>query len=991
MKSTRQKSLPFPAAMVISLIALLPGSFGDTSEIRATTGGPNMSSATAPINHGVGAGNTPGGEPNSDGDGVPNSGDQYPNDPARWQDVPLASLAAIDISGTSTGGADATAVALDDSGNAAFAYLGSDQSGPSAKKWVNGTVDATFINVAGFPREIQLDEGHKMKAYSFYCMVNPSGNLYGTTDYVPISGDGWLGPSGYSCVNSNLETWAEDVQVYLDLYLWDSECYDCTPSGGYCGGVFYGASFGMIYHAGIRTLFDLNQEWASSTVRVIADPFQPSAMNDRGWAVGITTGNWPSVWDNDQAQLVPLDIVLGWDWTLDINDDGKVVGRATQDGFLWNNGTITYFQNLLPEKFKNQVRKISPMHIGNADASGATPILFNAESLEGEGSGSWIKRSFVLTYRPPGSASETSLARLQLAQGVSVPNVDGYHQFHSINKTGVLAALGKPTASATTTHAMLLVPADIAVDSNRDGTIRFAGNFQSTQGKPTDMTTETKPFRFWCNEDDDGTGDGAENAGGAADSADAEIKSKRDLEDFARLYVHIGAFYEELVAGSFKIGLKWSGNATGTPKVKVYKSADATGSDDYLKNDAAATAQISGTFRTALGEVSGSTPLVLPAELFAGYSEANPKVCLLFEGSGEGKGQLCITIHKADGTPLGEGPGVWLDLKQIKDMYECGYSNPVGMIAPFDRDTNFDNNTASVSSTGSSFEKPSDETKQCIIYVHGWNTDIEGYDANSATMFKRLWHRGFKGRFAALRWDTMMGGALEFESFHTSEWRGYKFGKSLQDYVTDLRSRLSGYSINVIAHSLGSAVLTSALDRGASIDNCIYTQGALSANIFDPDAPLRGGSFTTPNLAADGGYRGWLAPSAVNVVSFFNSSDVVLFGWQAYQNGKPHDASGPGQYRYTASTGRRWLEYSTGPLATRDTFDNHESMAFVAISRTAAVGAEGATGGSVDLSFNLGTLGYGTEHSPQFERHIQKNTLPYYNQMLLRFTITPNP
>jgi len=89
-----------------------------------------------------------------------------------------------------------------------------------------------------------------------------------------------------------------------------------------------------------------------------------------------------------------------------------------------------------------------------------------------------------------------------------------------------------------------------------------------------------------------------------------------NLEDFTRLYVHLGAFYQELANGTFKIGLKWSGNATGTPKIKVYKSADAAGSDSYLKNDAAATAQVSGAFRNALGEVSGSTPLVLPADVF---------------------------------------------------------------------------------------------------------------------------------------------------------------------------------------------------------------------------------------------------------------------------------------------------------------------------------------------------------------------------------------
>ena len=74
-----------------------------------------------------------------------------------------------------------------------------------------------------------------------------------------------------------------------------------------------------------------------------------------------------------------------------------------------------------------------------------------------------------------------------------------------INNSGVMIgdANKKPGNNPRT---VLLVPADIAVDANRDGTIRFAGNFQTTQGKPTDKTTEAKPFRFWCNDDDDFVG-----------------------------------------------------------------------------------------------------------------------------------------------------------------------------------------------------------------------------------------------------------------------------------------------------------------------------------------------------------------------------------------------------------------------------------------------------------------------------------------------------
>lgn len=539
----------------------------------------------------------------------------------------------------------------------------------------------------------------------------------------------------------------------------------------------------------------------------------------------------------------------------------------------------------------------------------------------------------------------------------------------------------------------------LLVDGNRDGLMSFS----DPQIRAADATGANSKFRFWVNDDDDGSGDGEEIFGSNPDSADNEVRSKRDLEDFTRLYLYFGGLQAGIVDGTFKIGLKWKNTGALKPVIKVYQAVEADGGTAYLSSETTAAAQISGDYQTAKATVSGANAAaaLLPASAFANYSAENPVAHLLFEGVSEGMGELVVTLHKADGTEIGEGPGVWLDIKNIHQMYERGLSNPLNMIAPFDRESNFDINNASVTTTGGAFQKPTDETSQCIIYVHGWNTNMEDYQRNCATMYKRLWHRGFKGRFAGFRWDTLKTSSLDTESFHFSEWRGYKFGGSLQSYVTNLKGRLPGYSINVIAHSLGSAVLTSALDRGAVINNCIYTQGALTAHVFDPNAPMRinplnpfpAGNFNTPDLAIDGGYRGWLAPSAVNVINFYNEGDQVLGWWKLSQNGKPHNASGPGQYKYTASTDRRWVEYSSGSLPSRDVFDNHESMAFVAIGRAAAVGAEGATGGAVDYGFNLGDAGleYGGEHSPQFDRHIQKSLIPYYNQMLLRFDIVPNP
>ena len=130
---------------------------------------------------------------------------------------------------------------------------------------------------------------------------------------------------------------------------------------------------------------------------------------------------------------------------------------------------------------------------------------------------------------------------------------------------------------------LYLIPAAIAVDANRDGTIAFSGEARDT-------TSQDAPFRFWCNDDQDQvTADGEKDVvpAGQADHLDDIIQGRRDLEDFTRLWLRFEAFSNEIANGTFKVGLKWK-DETDAPAIKVYKSADAAGSTSYLTNDAAA-------------------------------------------------------------------------------------------------------------------------------------------------------------------------------------------------------------------------------------------------------------------------------------------------------------------------------------------------------------------------------------------------------------------
>ena len=158
--------------------------------------------------------------------------------------------------------------------------------------------------------------------------------------------------------------------------------------------------------------------------------------------------------------------------------------------------------------------------------------------------------------------------------------------------------------------------------------------------------------------------------------------------------------------------------------------------------------------------------LMLPAEFWTGSTEQNSTKCLLFEASGEGKGQLVLTIHTADGTKIAEGGGCWLDLMNIKKMYERATATPEFIRSPHDYILEYPTDPQ-ITYDSEAFELAADEAKQLIVFVHGINgpgggaaESYNGWVNVSETIFKRLWHQGYKGRFAFFKWRINTGISL---------------------------------------------------------------------------------------------------------------------------------------------------------------------------------------------------------------------------------------
>ncbi|MDQ3566330.1 MAG: hypothetical protein M3436_20390, partial [Pseudomonadota bacterium] len=371
---------------------------------------------------------------------------------------------------------------------------------------------------------------------------------------------------------------------------------------------------------------------------------------------------------------------------------------------------------------------------------------------------------------------------------------------------------------------------ELAVDANRDGVVSF----------DQDNTTEQQAHRFWVNNDHDtkdGDGEG-EELSGDEDSADNRIQSRRDLEDFARLDIFIGDLHEAIVNGQRKVGLKWK-NTNGTaPSMKVWRNLSPGGGSEYLTDDAVAAQHVSQLINP--GHVQGTETYVIPQQFWqdAGLSASQPKGHLLFEGVTEGTGQLTLVFQDAQGQEIGEEPGPWLNLKNIRKMYQRGKAQPEDIDAPNGNIVGpFTGPMSYVDDPWNwPFEADPNEENKAVIFVHGWSMDYPNYLNFSETMFKRLWHQGFKGRFCSFRWDTLVVSQVwdidvSAGEYNRSEHRAWLYGESLRQFGDAIKG--DGFTVSLIGHSMGNVVCGSSLQVGLGVQHYVLMEAAVPAGSFD--------------------------------------------------------------------------------------------------------------------------------------------------------------
>lgn len=606
-------------------------------------------------------------------------------------------------------------------------------------------------------------------------------------------------------------------------------------------------------------------------------------------------------------------------------------------------------------------------------------------------------------------------------------------QEHEMADSSGSSRITKTFGTGTPLAASRILPLPepvLSIDANRDGRIDFG-----------EAGSQARPLRFWINNDSDWPNNDEEEENSVTDGSDTSIGNRRDLEDLLFVKFFIPEEFTRLAAeGRASIGLRWKPlPREPMPKVRVFRPHPSiTKQEDYLWNLNRAELQTQGArYSRETLLVDGGRIQNLPRGFLHytadGYAHSEPQ-CLLIEGVGKGMGQLCMVLSTPDGRTT-EGPGVWLKFMDVLEMFE----NAQGVLPP---GGNLAADQLTAQRAGgvypnppdhaqaqpprpqpgcqrftwpgrNAFEPAPDETQEAIVQVHGWNMTDADRRVFSATFFKRLWWKGYKGRYAAFAWPTYNvdddSAGIIPAHFNKSEYVAWKYGPALRDYVNSLGKP----SRHVAAHSMGNVVMASALKSGLSVSSYVAMEAAIPSGCYDGRAENNSflkflqaeQSKPSPDIAnPDLGYRSLMSGVSGNFHNFHSANDFALatgtalngmlsVSWEANQvDHKPnhlldylHDASETG-----AAKNRIERDFEQHILS-RDITDHHEVMSFIARPRSRALGAQDTTGFTTNFNMKDTSLRYPfstdrTEHSGQYQRPIQK-THKFFNVLLQRVNV----
>lgn len=605
------------------------------------------------------------------------------------------------------------------------------------------------------------------------------------------------------------------------------------------------------------------------------------------------------------------------------------------------------------------------------------------------------------------------------------------------NETGILSPYGEffptepgPTAQVTMPDldtgergTGIVHVLKLQLDVNHDGEMDLSFGGQ-------DNTSQACPARMWVNNDHDEPARGSDpdrdlNDWGnpppvPLDYSYGQIRCQRNLEDFARLW--ICGIPTLPTSQAYSVQLSWSQISSGAPRMRLYWASETNGGIGYLTNATIAAQQIA-QHNTPIGEISPTSTLTLPANVFSN----GVNKCFLYEAGGVGSGQLRLTISQG-GTNTIAQTSAWFDFHDIMDFCEWGLVTNVLQDWPDMVQTNL---TSGFQVLSYAKVNPGD-AKQIAVFIHGWRMGVWDWFSFSSTMFKRLWWQGYQGRFAALRWpsrnaNTELFPQMGYITYNRSEHIAFKSGTGAAAYVNDLRNRFPDYTISGCSHSMGGIVAMQTLKQLAAagqrpVDNWVLMQAAVPAHCFDTNAPsyqlFLNGEVVAPTPDTYRGYAAGITNAlrpGGRISNFFNTNDFALSTWEINQSFYNANLFGygvttmkPNSFLGYSSDGTNGLlstnawnlsfwstiyggYYPHGP--TRTVTDALELMPFVSRPRSLAVGAQPGVHGQVLSELNLSALGFSNspgDHSGQVNRNVQEAPVwPLYAQLKTNLFLQP--
>ena len=576
--------------------------------------------------------------------------------------------------------------------------------------------------------------------------------------------------------------------------------------------------------------------------------------------------------------------------------------------------------------------------------------------------------------------------------------------------TGVLSPYGEFYPTETGPVALVTM-ADIETGQRGTGMVQVVkmqldvnhDGIMDTSLTGPDNTSEDKPFVFWVNNNFDRSMlDSEDNTNYEDDVSPSDlislplaqqvqdfdytkngfpaIPTKRDLEDYARLWIPGLSSLLTATPTNYTVRLVSLGG------VRIYRAIEPSGGTNYLFDELTASNQVANSAALFLGDpylyYSAGSPVYVSAIILNGTASLGEH--FIFCGKQPGYTRLSLQVLDQNSNIVCNADAN-IQFKDIKDMYERWTVGERPGLAP----TNIAQRASEglpVSDTKAfAFPSNTDTNTPYILFVHGWNMERYDKDRFAETAFKRLYWQGYQGRFGSFRWPTGFGitgtasAIIHHRNYDDSEYNAWRSAVGLTNFLSALNAQYPG-QVYLLAHSMGNVVASEALRRAGTnrfVNTYVASQAAIPAHTYDDSisefsftyASQNFGPFT-PNI-----YKNWFLTNSAGVrrINFYNTNDFALqhSAWEFDQASKPDQGVFDSSYGFDGYPYDHQQSYTAG--APDDTApwnhffrygffspvnldivnvlaNRYEAMAYAAQARSSALGR---TAGVINLDRNV--------------------------------------